>query len=42
MLGRLIALVPAISEFPLSWAMPVALAGRNVGFFALPPIAANV
>jgi hypothetical protein len=43
MLGRLIVLVPAVSEFPLSWAMPCApYAGRNVGFFALPPIAANV
>jgi hypothetical protein len=43
MLGRLIVLVPAISEFPLSWAMPcVPYAGRNVGFFALPPIGANV
>jgi len=43
MLGRLIALVPAVSEFPLSWAMPcVPYAGKNVGFFALPPIAANV
>jgi hypothetical protein len=43
MLGRLIALVPAVSEFPLSWAMPCApYGGRNVGFFALPPIAANV
>lgn len=43
MLGRLIVLVPAVSEFPLSWAMPCTpYAGRNVGFFALPPIAANV
>ena len=43
MLGRLIVLVPAVSELPLSWAMPcVPYAGRNVGFFALPPIAANV
>jgi hypothetical protein len=43
LLGRLIVLVPAVSEFPLSWAMPcVPYAGRNVGFFALPPIAANV
>lgn len=43
MLGRIIALVPAVSEFPLSWAMPCApYAGRNVGFFALPPTAANV
>lgn len=43
MLGRLIVLVPAVSELPLSWAMPcVPYAGNNVGFFALPPIAANV
>jgi hypothetical protein len=43
MLGRIIALVPAVSEFPLSWAMPcVPYAGRNVGIFTLPPIAANV
>lgn len=43
MLGRLIVLVPAVSELPLSWAMPCApYAGPNVGFFALPPIAANV
>jgi hypothetical protein len=43
MLGRLIVLAPAVSEFPLSWAMPcVPYAGRNVGIFALPPIAANV
>lgn len=43
MLGRLIVLVPAISESPLSWAMPcVPYAGKNVGFFALPPLAANV
>jgi hypothetical protein len=43
MQGRLVVLVPAVSEMPLSWAMPcVPYAGRNVGFFALPPIAANV
>jgi hypothetical protein len=43
MMGRLSVLVPAVSEFPLSWAMPCApYAGRNVGFFAVPPIAANV
>lgn len=43
MLGRLSVLVPAVSEFPLSWAMPCApYAGRKVGFFALPPVAANV
>jgi hypothetical protein len=43
MLGRLIVLVPAVSDVPLSWAMPcVPYAGPNVGFFALPPIGANV
>ncbi len=41
--GRLIVEVPAVSETPLSWAMPcVPYAGSGVGFFALPPIAANV
>lgn len=41
--GRIIPLVPAISELPLSWALPCSpYAGRNVGFFALPPIGANV
>jgi hypothetical protein len=43
MVGRLEVLVPAVSEFLLSWAMPcVPYAGKNVGFFAVPPIAANV
>lgn len=43
MQGRLIVLVLAVSEFPLSWAMPCApYAGKNVGFFAVPPITANV
>jgi len=43
MQGRLITLVPAVSETPLSWALPCApFAGPNVGFFALPPIGANV
>lgn len=42
-LGRLTVIVPAVSDLPISWAMPcVPYAGRNVGFFALPPIAANV
>jgi hypothetical protein len=42
-LGRIIALVPAISELELSWAMPAApYAGRGVGFFAVPPAGANV
>jgi len=43
MQGRLIALVPAVSDLPLTWATPcVPYAGRNVGFFAMPPIGANV
>ena len=42
-LGRILALVPAISEMPLSWAMPATpYAGADVGFFAIPPIGANV
>jgi hypothetical protein len=42
-LGRIVALVPAISELPLTWATPcVPYAGRGVGFFAVPPIGANV
>jgi hypothetical protein len=41
--GRIIALVPAISGLPLPWATPcVPYAGRGVGFFAVPPIGANV
>jgi hypothetical protein len=41
--GRIIPLVPTISELPLSWALPcMPYAGKNVGFFALPPIGANV
>lgn len=43
MLGRIISLVPAVSELPLNWALPAApFAGSGVGFFALPPIGANV
>lgn len=44
MLGRLLVHVPAVSELPLpNWAMPcVPYAGDDVGFFALPPIKANV
>lgn len=43
MLGRIVALVPAVSELPLGWALPNApFAGSGVGFFALPPIGANV
>lgn len=42
-LGRIITLVPAISEFPLGWAMPATpYAGAGVGFFAIPPVGANV
>ena len=42
-LGRIIALVPAVSELPLSWALPsVPYAGGGVGFFAVPPVGANV
>jgi uncharacterized protein involved in type VI secretion and phage assembly len=43
MLGRIIALVPTISELPLTWATPcLPYAGKDVGFFVLPPIGANV
>ncbi len=43
MLGRILALVPAVSGLPLTWALPAApFAGSGVGFFALPPIGANV
>jgi hypothetical protein len=42
-LGRIMALVPALSELPLSWALPsTPYAGREVGFFAVPPPGANV
>ncbi len=42
-LGRIIALVPSISELPLTWAMPATpYAGSGVGFFAIPPVGANV
>ncbi len=42
-LGRLIVLVPAVSDLPLSWAMPcVPYAGNKVGFFVLPQLGANV
>lgn len=43
MMGRLTVFVPDVSDFPLGWAMPcVPYAGKNVGFFAVPPISANV
>ncbi|HEY4389657.1 MAG TPA: phage baseplate assembly protein V [Ktedonobacteraceae bacterium] len=42
-LGRIIAIVPAVSDFPLTWAMPCSpYAGEQVGFYAIPPIDANV
>jgi hypothetical protein len=42
-LGRILPIVPAVSEFPLTWAMPcVPYAGPGVGFYAIPPIDANV
>lgn len=43
MVGRIIASVPAISDFPLTWATPcVPYAGHGVGFFAMPPLGADV
>ena len=42
-LGRVIAEVPAISEIPTTWALPcVPYAGFEVGFYAIPPIGANI
>src|SRR5579884_1425118 len=42
-LGRIIAIVPAVSDLPLTWAMPCTpYAGEQVGFYAIPPIDANV
>lgn len=42
-LGRIIPVVPAISELPLTWATPcVPYAGPAVGFYAIPPLDANV
>lgn len=42
-LGRIIAEVPALPGSILNWAMPsVPYAGLQVGFFAIPPIGANV
>ncbi|WP_255335850.1 phage baseplate assembly protein V [Methanosarcina sp. KYL-1] len=43
-IGRLLVTVPAIpEESRRNWAMPcVPYAGADVGFFALPPIGANV
>lgn len=44
MQGRIQVAVPAVlGEGRLSWAMPcVPYAGRQVGFFAIPPVGANV
>lgn len=42
-LGRIQPLVPAISDQTLNWAMPCTpYAGPNVGFYAVPPVGANV
>jgi uncharacterized protein involved in type VI secretion and phage assembly len=43
-LGRIQASVPAVlGEGKMSWAMPcVPYAGKGVGFFAIPPVGANV
>ena len=41
--GRIMAEVPSVSLLPTSWAMPcVPYAGPGVGFYAIPPIGANV
>jgi hypothetical protein len=41
--GRILAEVPAIPGAPLNWALPCTpYAGPNVGFYAMPPIGANV
>lgn len=42
-LGRIVAIVPAVSDEPLTWALPcVPYAGQQVGFYAIPPLDANV
>jgi phage baseplate assembly protein gpV len=42
-LGRILPIVPALSDLPLTWATPcVPYAGAEVGFCAIPPIDANV
>lgn len=42
-LGRILAIVPAVPGMQLNWANPcVPYAGPAVGFFAIPPIGANV
>lgn len=43
MLGRIIAQVPAVPGMLMNFAMPCTpYAGPNVGFYAIPPIGANV
>lgn len=42
-LGRIQAVVPAVSENALNWALPsVPYAGPKVGLFTIPPLGANV
>lgn len=42
-LGRIIPEVPAVPGMILNWALPCTpYAGENVGFYAIPPIGANV
>ncbi len=42
-MGRILPFVPAFSGSKLNWALPcVPYAGPEVGFFAIPPISANV
>ncbi len=42
-LGRILPIVPAVSDLPLTWATPcVPYAGLEVGLCAIPPIDANV
>jgi uncharacterized protein involved in type VI secretion and phage assembly len=42
-LARLQVQVPALSDLPLTWAMPcTAYAGPKIGWFALPPLGAHV
>ena len=41
--GRLCALVPAVSDHPLTWAEPcIPYAGPKVGWYVIPPVGANV
>lgn len=42
-LGRILPIVPAVSDLPLTWATPcVPYAGPAVGFYAIPPVGANI